>query len=235
MWFRRQPAIEFRCAVEDEGVIPPPVPAKSHLPAWFKKLAPVDKTVLGAASNGQTVKRCMPFLDAMTSGWILPLPASVRLEVTEGGRKVAFGWEFDKVVVSEHQTWQVEGHPLHPRQPLKFHNYWVIRTPPGWSCLFLPPVNRPHPALEIVAGVVDTDRYHGYINFPFFVTGPDGLYAFEKGMPLVQVIPFPRAALQEEAVIRAETEAEAATRHKILRNTMAGEGWYRCAARAPRS
>ncbi len=37
-----------------------------------------------------------------------------------------------------------------------------------------------------------------------------------------------------EAVIRAETRTEAETKERILRNTKAGEGWYRKEARAKR-
>ncbi len=47
-----------------------------------------------------TIKRCMPFLDALQVGWILPLAATVRLEVKDGGQTVDAGWEFDKVMVS---------------------------------------------------------------------------------------------------------------------------------------
>ena len=46
-------------------------------------------------------------------------------------------------MVSNHSPFQVAGNPHEPRPPMKFHNYWTIRTPPGWSCLFLPPLNRP--------------------------------------------------------------------------------------------
>ena len=156
MFWRNDGKLEFLCMPEDAGVIAPPVPAKGHLPGWFKKLPAVEKSVLGANGNGQTIKRCMPFLDAMTTGWILPLAATVRIDVTNDGRDVAWGTEFDRPMVSEHQPYQIKGHPLEPRPPIKIHNYWTIKMPPGWSCLFVPPLNRPHPALEIIAGVVDT-------------------------------------------------------------------------------
>jgi hypothetical protein len=134
----------------------------------------------------------MPFLDALQTGWILPLAATVRLEVKDGGRTVDAGWEFDKVMVSNHAAFQVAGNPLQPRPPCKFHNYWTVRTPPGWSCLFVPPLNRPEPAFECLAGVVDTDLYPTHIHFPFFATEREGVHVIAKGTPLVQVIPFRR-------------------------------------------
>ena len=84
---RTRPVIEFLCRPEDEGVIAEPVPAKGVLPAWFRQLPGVDKAQLSATNNGLTVKRCLPFVDAMSAGWIIPLAAAVRLRsVTTGAR-----------------------------------------------------------------------------------------------------------------------------------------------------
>jgi Family of unknown function (DUF6065) len=239
-------AIQFLCQPEDYGVLAEPVPAKLALPEWFRRIPAVDRSVLSATNNGLTVKRCMPFLDAMTLGYILPIGATVRLQISEQGRKVDAGWEFDRVMVSNHGSYQIAGHPLADRPPMKFHNYWMIKTPPGWSCLFLAPLNRPNLPVEILAGVVDTDTYASLINFPFIATGSDGVHVVEKGTPLVQIIPFKRneaelelhkeGALQEPLapMVAVETRDEGRTRERILRNTLASEGWYRKFARAKR-
>jgi hypothetical protein len=230
----RKPAIRFLCEPQDDGVIAPPVPAKSVLPDWFRRLPAIDRSAQSVVNNGLTVKRCMPFLDAMTTGWILPIAATVRMQVRDGGSAVDTGWEFDRVMVSNHGQHQVAGHPKEPRPPCKFHNYWSIRTPPGWSCLFVPPLNRHGQPFECVAGVVDTDTYTAHIHFPFFVTADDGLYVIERGTPLVQVIPFRREGTSMAAEIRAETFEEAGEQQQVYRNTIAGEGWYRKMARASR-
>lgn len=115
-------SIRFSCRPKDHGVIAPPVAAKTVLPDWFRKLPPVDAQQASATNNGLTVKRCMPFLDAMTTGWILPLAATVRLEVKDGGSAVDAGWEFDRVMVSNHGAHQVAGNPKEPAPPCKFHN-----------------------------------------------------------------------------------------------------------------
>lgn len=230
----RSNTITFRCAAEDKGVIAEPVPAKQILPEWFRKIPAIDKSHLTATDNGLTVKRCMPFLDAMMTGWILPLAATVRLDVRDGGRTVNAGWEFDKVMVSNHNPHQVTGSPGDHRPPCKFHNYWTIETPPGWSCLFVQPLNRSESRFQVFSGVVDTDTYQSLIHFPFVATAPDGVHVLEKGTPIVQVIPFRRDAAALEAAIRSETPQEAETRTKILRNTQASEGWYRKFARAER-
>jgi Family of unknown function (DUF6065) len=216
--------IFFTCSPEDEGVIAAPVPAKAYIPDWFRKLPAIDPEVESRTNTGLTVKRCMPFLDAMTTGWIIPLAATVRLEISEGGTRVDAAWDFDRTLVSNHGMHQVKGNPMGPRPPCKFHNYWTIATPPGWSCLFVNPLNRPNGLFEVVAGVVDTDTYRSPIHFPFFATGDDGLHVVEKGSPMVQVIPFRRKESELAAEIRAETAAESETRTKILRNTTGSQG-----------
>jgi hypothetical protein len=222
---RQQPRIEFLCKPEDLGVVAEPVPARELQPAWLKKLPGRDRAELSATNNALTVKRCVPFLDALTLGWIIPLAATVRLEIRNEGRDVQAGWELDTEMVSSHNAFQAAGHPREPRPTFKFHNPWTIRTAPGWSCLFTQPLNRTSDVIEVFSGVVDTDRYPSPVNFPFVPIGEDGVHILPKGTPLVQVIPFPRGQL--EASVRAEAEHEAGERERAHRNTLAGEGWYR--------
>ena len=231
---RQRSEIEFLCRPEDKGVIAEPVPAKSVLPAWFRQLPGIDQSQLSATNNGLTVKRCLPFVDAMSAGWIIPLAAAVQLEISEGGQTVTAGWEFDREMVSNHAAFQIAGSPHEPHPPMKFHNYWTIRTPKGWSCLFLPPINRPNGVIEVLSGLVDTDSYRTPVNFPFVAIAPDGVYTLKKGTPLVQVIPFRRSDIALEGSIRTESEQEGEEREQIRRSTHAGDGWYRRHARAAR-
>ena len=214
MFARPKPIIRFLCAPEDEGVIAPPVLSKTHLPDWFRKLPAVDP--------------------AKMTGYLIPLAATVRLDISNDGQMVTAGWDFDKTMVSNHGSHQMAGNPRSALPPCKFHNYWSIRTPKGWSCLFVPLLNRTNPLFEPVAGIVDTDSYVAPIHFPFFAHGPVGLHEIEKGTPLVQVIPFERASTQIEAEIGAESVVEAAERRSVFRNTLASPGWYRRFARAAR-
>jgi hypothetical protein len=227
-----RPCVEFLCRPEDRGVIAEPAAARTAQPAWFRRLAGVDRAELSAKNNGLTVKRCVPFLDALSIGWIIPLAATVRLEISEGGRTVTAGWEFDREMVSTHGAHQTAGNPYEPRPMMKFHNPWTVRTPSGWSCLFVPPLNRPDEVIEVLSGVVDTDRYVSPINFPFVAVAEDGVHTLSKGTPLVQVIPFERKDEGLHGTVRAETEQEAAERERVYRNTLAGEGWYRRQSRS---
>ena len=67
-------------------MIAEPVPARSELPEWFRQLPGVDRDHLSATNDRLTVKRCLPFLDALSTGWIIPLAATVRLAVSADSR-----------------------------------------------------------------------------------------------------------------------------------------------------
>ena len=72
------------------------------------------------------------------------------------------------------------------------HNKCLIKTKPGYSCLFVKPMNRLEPRFDIIAGVVDTDSYINTINFPFILNKRDEQFLIKKGEAMVQVIPFKR-------------------------------------------
>ncbi len=78
---------------------------------------------------------------------------------------------------------------------LKILNPWFIKTPPGYSCLFVPPLNNCDDRFDIIPGIVDTDDWDLEINFPFVLNG-DKYETLEtvikRGTPYVQVIPFKR-------------------------------------------
>ena len=144
------PVISFTCRPEDFGVIAEPRPAKAHLPDWFRRLPPVDKSQLAASYSGLTVKRCMPFIDAMTTGCILPLAATVRLEIRDGGTDGHRpGGISTATMVSNHGAHQVAGQPGEPRcRPASSTTIGRSARRAGWSCLFVPPLNRADAVFE---------------------------------------------------------------------------------------
>ena len=92
---------------------------------------------------------------------------------------------------------------------LKFTNPWIIETPPGWSVKFQNPANNWSNDIEIVQGVVDTDKYYNEVNFPFVWKGyEEGEFIIERGTPLIHVIPFKRDDMQMEIGVTDETRKE---------------------------
>src|SRR6185312_8553813 len=81
-----QMTVTFRCPPELAAILPPPIPAVEGLPDWFKALPQKAFNPLTQEAT-QTVKRCPPFIDAMTYGFLIPLAADVR--ITNG----EFSWD----------------------------------------------------------------------------------------------------------------------------------------------
>ncbi|QRD99661.1 hypothetical protein VOLN27_34 [Halorubrum virus VOLN27B] len=206
--------IEFVTEEELYGAIPEPIPANKVLPDWYKQLGqyfnPSEQGSTNERSNikSSTVKRCAPFMEAMTMGWIIPLAAEVQF-IAEGGY-VEYKWEFSREMVSNHDLEQVGGEmfPNHEWPIMKFHNYWSMKVPDGYSALITNPMNRPGQPFTPFSGVVDIDNYFNEINAPFMWTGGDFEGIFDAGTPIVQVIPFKRDSMITDAVARPMTEEE---------------------------
>jgi hypothetical protein len=182
-----------------------PVPASQRIPMWYKNMRSYmfeHKKTSGIGTGGGTIKKCMPVFDAMTGGYILPLPTDIALDASPAG------YFFEDPLlghghksIDSHDSIQFEGHPenIHrSNYALKFNNPWIIRTPKGYSCLFVTPMHQDTP-LRILPGIVDTDSYDASpINFPFFLKDETFAGIIPAGTPMVQVIPFKRESWTSE-------------------------------------
>ena len=97
--------------------------------------------------------------------------------------------------ISFHDASQVAGTPFHAddRFVIKFHNFWTIESPPGYSLLFTHPVNRADLPFTTLTGLVDTDAYRD-VNVHFPAHWHDLAFngVLPKGTPVAQCIPVKR-------------------------------------------
>lgn len=213
--------IEFTCSRQLWGRIPEPTPAKDNLPKWYKDLPGNVSPDICGEHDPRTIKKCMPVFDLLTTGWIMPLCDDVQFIIANEGTEVGCTREEGDIRILEfHHRFQVKGHPLAAGHPCKWINPWTIRTEPGISCLFIPPVQQEQTIFQVVPAIVDTDKFTNKINFPFFPTGEDNVYHLPKGMPLMQVIPFRRTDAAPTAVIRKETKNERLDRKTLIDKVM---------------
>lgn len=222
--------IEFLCAEEDYGVIPAPFPARKEIPDWFKALPP---KLGNKGFDTSTVKRCTPFLDALCVGYIIPLAADVEFVSNEDASGIDFKWKFHKPMVETHNSEQITTekapHPSMPKPPMKFLNYWMIKTPPEYSLLFVPPLNRHEDRFTIFSGLVDAPYpSHEYINFPFTFDKAQYAGIVPAGTPLAQVIPIRKDMLLPRYTARPFTAEDIVNtqRTRTLRS-MVHESLYR--------
>jgi hypothetical protein len=176
-------------------IFDPPTPAKDHVPEWYKQTTNFLRE--GLDENGVragTVKQCMPVIDAMTAGYMFTTQSDVYFGFNDDGSRNSTWSVIDFECVSSHSVAQLgEGRIPDEYENLvyKMVNPWIIRTPPGYSCLFMNPLWRFDSPFYAHSGIVDTDQYPQPINFPFWIRkGFSGLVP--NGTPMVQIIPFKR-------------------------------------------
>lgn len=176
---------------DEPDKFPAPTSAAQHVPDWLKRM-PADVTVtnLGSPQSNSSLKRCMPFVDAMTCGYMIPLAGDVQFEMVD---------EFHINIVSPEEivTWQnaetFPGAPFAQNMILKFRNPWIVQTPPGYSTLFVPVMNQMTMPFQILAGLVETDTYYNQVYFPAIcLMDPGDRFELKRGTPIVQAIPIKR-------------------------------------------
>jgi hypothetical protein len=170
-----------------------PNPASKFIPDWYKRMESYtsgEKKPSGEGKTTATIKRCMPVFDAITTGYILTTPVDIFVSQKNG--EPWYEW-VSSDILGFHPVEQAPEHPHRnglPSYP-KFANSWSIKTPKGYSCLFVQPFHREAP-FTILPGIVDTDNYTSPVNFPFVLNNSKFEGLIPAGTPMVQVIPFKR-------------------------------------------
>ena len=184
-----------------------PKPASSLIPNWYRQTESYTKNIKQPNGNGSstgTIKRCMPVFDAMTTGYIITSYVDVWVSQKEqqnddGMNVIAPFYEWPSYKPIEfHPVIQAPLHPQNQNTPFpKWNNPWGIKTPPGYSVLFVPPMHR-EGLFTILPGVVDTDTYFAPVNFPFVLNDSKFEGLIPAGTPIAQVIPFKRESWRIE-------------------------------------
>ena len=173
-----------------------PIPSSRIIPEWYKKTTSYindEKKPDGVGNTTATVKRCMPVFDALTSGYIITTYVDIYLSKTKDGNLKIEAPSLNPL--GFHPVEQAEfipGKTEKTKQFPKWMNPWGIKTPNGYSCLFVAPLHHPNEFFKVLPGVVDTDQYTAPVNFPFMFNDQDFEGLIPAGTPMVQVIPFKR-------------------------------------------
>jgi hypothetical protein len=172
--------INFR-SVHPDLDIPHPAPAYKNIPEWYRTSKPFVEGV-------ETLKKCVPLLDSMTAGYSLTLAADVffnRGDVQDISLTQ---------IVQSHADSQIGNLKI----PVEYHetvykwiNSFVLKTPKGYSTLFVHPINRIDLPFYSFSGLVDTDRFPLEVNFPFLIK-KDFVGIIPAGTPIAQAIPVKR-------------------------------------------
>lgn len=208
--------IQFIASNKETGLVyDPPVPANTLLPEWYKR----QKSNLEAevdldnpsGNPSRTVKACMPVFDSISAGYFALLPADVIFKKSEYGIPQA-QWSTDNYTIIDVHPKEQFGEFDVPKefvgeQAYKFNNPWTIKTPPGYSTLFMQPAMREDLPFYVIPAIVDTDRHPVSVNFPFLLK-KDFTGIIEMNTPVVQMIPFKRDSWNSEVIVLTDNSPE---------------------------
>lgn len=225
--------------------LPKPGPASNFLPGWYRDMSSYihnDKTSGkkikkpyiqkdGQLAINYTLKKCPPLQDYLLTGYAIPLWTTLYIAYDDQKPSIQYNWPDRSLdLIEPHSFPQVQGSPFEQDSSetgfYKLKSPWHIKTPKGYSCLFLPAYYH-QPLIEVLPAVVDTDTYHS-VNFPFRFKGDAGFHTIDLGEPIVHVIPYKRESYK--AVYDIIKEKDIAIELKKLWSV--GHGLYQKYCRA---
>lgn len=171
-----------------------PKPSSVFLPEWYKRTDGYldnSKDVDYFGKTKATIKKCIPVFDSLTSGYIIPTYCDLWVKKNENGDSIFV--TSSNINIEFHSISQAPYHPSMNNQVYpKWANPWGIKTPKGYSTLFIPPVHSQNQFFTSLEGVVDTDTYNAPVNFPFVLNDVNFEGLIPAGTPMIQLIPFKR-------------------------------------------
>lgn len=185
----------------------PPTPIKFKLPEWYKNLdvnlemfdslEDFFSKELPMTSTPFSIKKCIPVLDYLTSGYMVPFISDIFINPLEADGYKNYTW---KSPYGDTNAVNKDGHPHHQcpvtinnnkHHYIKFSLQWVIKTPPGYSCLLYQPFYEFQNNITFLPAIVDTDTYDECINIIGYINA-NKPFMIKAGDPLMAVFPFKR-------------------------------------------
>jgi hypothetical protein len=181
-----------------------PKPSIKYIPDWYKKILKYTKGdqklkfPINSNNINVTIKRCVPFLDSLSEGYMFELEEDVYVEIVDNSPFVR--WRSSDTVITTHTNEQFEGLPIPTEYyslVFKWNNEWGIKTPKNYSIYFTHPNNRIDLPFHTLSGVVDCDSFNIPVNFPFLLKKNfEGI--IPAGTPICQIIPIKNETWEHE-------------------------------------
>jgi len=196
----------------------PPLPAGKMIPDWFKDV-PVDLPKIGEYTQPDTpsIKRCMPVLDYLTTGYIIRASYEIHIKELMDNN---FMHGFDSRCRDHHTV--VSKHPWHQApftingkksHYLKITQPWHVKTAPGYSCMYFDPYYHLRKEFSLFPGIIDTDGH----NEPAGLVGliKEKEFIIKPGDPLIVVFPFKREDWQLHTEFRDNEYEKSSFKYRI--------------------
>lgn len=194
--------------------IDPPVVAKNIIPNWYKDGEMVISSETGKIAKLSDdkitggMKSCVPFLDAMISGYLVCLWEDLYVKTSEvveefySVEKNPYTGQYQKknyqhLMMIDERIAEIGKTIPRPNgycsNHMIFKGQWGIRLPKKWSLMVTHPLNRFDLPFITTSGIIDSDEWWSGGNIPFFFQKNfDGVII--KGTPIAQIIPIKRSS-----------------------------------------
>ena len=193
--FKRKPILKYESTLKEyPDTI---VPSKSVIPEWYRKIPKWANNEIFTMDEGvnQTVKQCMPFLDALSCGYVATLPYDLVVKVKEDGSPYIV-WNDELTNTPNTPGWRpkIAHENIVPKGYYPTEYTWnscvSFEVPSGYNMLITHPLNRHDLPFLTLTGIIEgnfTVQPHG--SLPFYIReGFEGL--IRQGTPIFQIIPF---------------------------------------------
>jgi hypothetical protein len=221
--FRKKPIIKFESVMEEYPDIL--VPSKNVIPEWYKKIPKWrNGQVVDSQNNiNVTLKQCVPFLNVISSGYMLLLPYDLHVRNDNGSPYIVWS------DISNPPKFRnnVADPSLVPTGCYPLEYIWntniSFEVPKGYSVLLTHPLNRNDLPFVTLSGIIDG----GYITnphgaYPFYIkSGFEGI--IEQGTPIAQLIPFK----QDSWVSKKSTGLSKIGILNSKKSNLVFSGWYK--------
>jgi hypothetical protein len=201
--------------------------AKNFVPDWYKngkKFLEVDsEKEIKRLPLTAGFKVCSPFLDAITSGYIIPLTQDIAIEQTDGGPSISYDNRIGTPI-----TLRDSAHNITlptPPGTSKLHFVWhtavTFKIPKGYSALLTHPLNRFDLPFITSSGVIDGEYSVPPGNVPVFISSTfEGI--IPMGTPIIQITLFKTEnwSSEEDPNILQESSTN-------NRRALSTHGWYK--------
>lgn len=181
---------------EAELIVPAPKPAKAYVPDWYKKIRPTGGSAINPNDLGgpEAIKRCMPFFDALSHGYIQETWTEIYIKKNTFGQ-VTYASSSGPMILENRQSSLEIPNMFYPLE-FAWKIHWMPKLPKGWSALMTSPNNRLDLPFRSFTGIVDSDLFYGMKvneggNYPFYIN-KDFEGVIPIGTPMYQIIPFKR-------------------------------------------
>lgn len=176
-----------------------PQPIKKFIPNWYRD---AETTYISSedekAEESPGLKKCAPFLDALTSGYTLVTPFDIFIGRKDNG-EIDIVWNSPREQQSFVMERPKESGSTMPRPAghlpnhLVWSNRWGFKVSKGYSVLITHPLNRFDLPFTTMSGIMESDKLYSPGNIPFFIK-EDFTGVIPEGTPYAQIIPIKRSA-----------------------------------------